>query len=109
MLVAAGVKYYYHQNHLYSVMAMTDASGAVVERYRYDAYGKQTVFSPDGTTVRATSSVGNSVGFTGRTVDSETGLMYFRARYMSTSLGRFIGRDPWKKEACLSGWLTNFF
>ena len=34
------------------------------------------------------------VGFTGRTLDVETGLWYFRARYFSDGLNRFIGRDP---------------
>jgi RHS repeat-associated protein len=34
------------------------------------------------------------VGFTGRYLDTESGLYYFRARYYSGTLGRFIGRDP---------------
>lgn len=60
----------------------------------YDPYGKVTVLAADGTTVRAASSYGNSLTFTGRRLDSETGLYYFRARYYSSELGRFIGRDP---------------
>lgn len=82
-------------NHLYSVAALTDNSGNVVERYRYDAYGQRTVLAADGTTVRAASSYGNQVGYTGRYEDRDTGLVYFRSRYHSPALGRFINRMPW--------------
>jgi RHS repeat-associated protein len=67
---------------------------AYLERYRYDAYGNRTVLSPVGTVFGAKSLYGNSVGFTGRYHDQETGLTFFRARYFDPVLGRFIGRDP---------------
>jgi len=41
----------------------------------------------------------NEFGFTGRYLDKETGLWYFRARYYSGSLGRFVGRDSITKNA----------
>jgi RHS repeat-associated protein len=62
--------------------------------YAQDAYGARTILAPDGVTVRAASSYNNQIGFTGRYQDRETGLWYFRMRYHSASLGRFIGRDP---------------
>ena len=96
---------FYHQNSRFSAFALTDTSGAIVEGYQYDAYGHQTVFQPgangavdfggdDVVTTGGTSAVGNSYLFTGRRLDSETGLYYYRMRYMNSVQGRFISRDP---------------
>jgi len=94
MMISGGATYYYHANQQYSVAALTDGTGNVVERYTYDPYGKVTVLAADGTTTRAVSLYGNGLTFTGRRLDAETGLYYFRNRYYSSELGRFIGRDP---------------
>ncbi len=37
---------FYNQDALYSVYALTDAAGKIVEGYMYDAYGRQTVYTP---------------------------------------------------------------
>jgi len=97
-----GQTYYYHPNSLWSVEAITDATGAAVERYSYDAYGQPSVFTGSGTPTPPNpwgtphSAIGNFYTFTGRQLDEETGLSYFRARYLSHDLGRFMGRDPHK-------------
>ena len=79
----------------WSITALTDTSGAVVERFRYDAYGRAAVldadFSADGD---GTSDYAWEYRFTSREWDTESGLQYFRARYYDESTGRFINRDP---------------
>jgi RHS repeat-associated protein len=87
-------KYYYHANNLYNVTAITDKNGVVVERYNYSPYGEATILDAAGTTVLGASTIANPWTFTGRRLDAETGLMYYRARYYDVDLGRFIGRDP---------------
>jgi RHS repeat-associated protein len=69
-------------------------SAASVPNIRSDAYGRQGIMNTNGTVSYTPSDFGNFVGFTGRYHDWETGLVYFRARYFDTGLGRFIGRDP---------------
>jgi len=85
----------YHSNTLFSVYALSDSSGSVQERYRYDAYGGCTVLDADGTVDSdGISDVLNPYGYTGRRLDLESGLMQYRHRYYSPLLGRFPTRDP---------------
>jgi RHS repeat-associated protein len=94
-----GQTYYYHPNSLWSVEAITDATGAAVERYSYDAYGLPSVFDGAGSPVAPNawgtphSAIGNPWTFTGRQLDEETGLYYYRARYYDCGKGRFLQRD----------------
>ncbi len=87
--------YYYHQNSLYSVAAMTDATGTVAERYAYSAYGQPVYLDANANLLDPqASTVGNPYLFTGRRLDDETGLYYYRARMYDSELGRFVSRDP---------------
>jgi RHS repeat-associated protein len=95
----AGNKIYYHANNLFSIAALTDNAGTVVERYKYDPYGKATVLAADGVTVRTASLHGNTRTFQGRRLDTETGMIDFRTRTYDINLGRFLNRMPWSKAA----------
>jgi len=89
-----GTTYYYHHSFLGSVDTLTDASGNIVERYWYDAYGNPTVYDATWTELLIPSSwVGNPYMFTGRRYDEEIGLYYYRARTYSGKLGRFLQID----------------
>jgi RHS repeat-associated protein len=89
----AGQTFYYHANHLYSVSAITDAVAAVVERYRYDAYGTRTVLNAAGVTIPSTT-IGNQRDFCGMYLDNETGNYHTQNRPYDPDLGRWNGRDP---------------
>ena len=75
---------YYHTDVLGSTMRLTDANGTVATSYAYEAFGK--------TTIAGIST--NPFQSTGRENDQGTGLYYYRARYYSPPLHRFIGEDP---------------
>jgi RHS repeat-associated protein len=91
--------YYYAQDHLYSTAALLDNTGAVVERYEYDAYGQPYVLDYDfSNDADGISDVENPYLFTGRRIDvldnGNLELMYYRARYYSQAIGRFLSQDP---------------
>ena len=75
-------KSYYHANHQGSIIALSNQTGSVTEQHSYDSYGN----SDDLT--------GNPFRYTGRRLDPETGLYYYRARYYSPAIGRFLQTDP---------------
>ncbi len=88
--------YYYLNDANMNVTALVDAAtGNVVERYHYDAYGQVTFYDKDWVELGTQATqYGNDFLYTGRKLDTETGLMYYRARYYDPSLGRFVQRDP---------------
>ena len=88
-----GYDYYYHKNSLGSTAALTNNSGDPVEYYEYDVYGKVKFFDNNYVELN-TSAPGNPYLFTGRRLDEETGLYYYRARYYNVVDGRFLQRDP---------------
>lgn len=88
-----GQDYWYHKNHLGSVVTLTDGQGGVVERYEYDPYGKLTIYDANDS-VLTISAVDNIYYFTGREYDFETGLYHYRARSLHPVLGRFMQHDP---------------
>ncbi len=83
---------FYHRNALGSVMAITDMNEAVVVSYRYDPYGSVTITR--NSTTQSSDPLGNPWMYTGRFHDEESGLEYYRSRYYSAAIGRFLQRDP---------------
>ena len=87
-----GTRHYLADAHG-SPQALVDDTGAVVESYRYSAFGQTTVLDAGATELNG-SVLGNPYGFTGRELDSTTGLCFYRARYYDPALRRFLSEDP---------------
>jgi RHS repeat-associated protein len=80
-----GATFFYHQDGLGTVTDLTDSAGATAKSYSYDAYG---------TIVDQTGTVEQPYTYTGRELDTETGLYYYRVRYYDSTTGRFLQKDP---------------
>ena len=89
----AGNTFFYHQDGLGTVTELTDSAGAVAKAYAYDAYGN---------IVDQTGTVDQPYTYTGRELDSEMGLYYYRARYYDAATGRFLQKDPIGTEGGLN-------
>jgi len=81
---ADGTIRFYLADALGSIIALADENGAVKTRYNY---------SPFGITEETGEASDNPFKFTGRE-DDGTGLYYYRARYYSPQMGRFVSEDP---------------
>jgi len=91
--VKGGLPYYMHTDGNQNVVAVSDQTGSIVERYSYSAYGEVTITDADGNP-RAKTAVANSHLYTSRRWMPEAGIYYYRARYYSPTLKRFLTRDP---------------
>ena len=69
-----------------SVDTLTDENGVVVNQRNFNSFGR--VLS------ETNPSVSFRYGYTGRELDLESGLNYYRARYYDPQVGRFISVDP---------------
>ena len=66
----------HEQDGLGSVTSISGLTGTAINSYSYDAFGN---------VMALTGSFANPSQYTGRDFDSETGLQYYRARYLSRS------------------------
>jgi RHS repeat-associated protein len=75
---------FYEGDGLGSITSLTNSSGSIANAYTYDSFGTATASS---------GSIINSIRYTGREFDGETGLYYYRSRYLDPSVGRFLSED----------------
>ena len=77
-----------------TVHAVADATGAIVESYRFDAFGALLgVYDSSGTPLEE-SSIGNHFLFHGKWFSWTTRLYFNEARWYDPRTARFLSRDP---------------
>ncbi len=84
---------HYDSNQQYSITALTDGGGTIVERYAYTAYGQVSFHDASGT-VQTASASNSRYTYTGREWDEGLSLCHYRARMYDAVSGRFLSRDP---------------
>jgi RHS repeat-associated protein len=84
--IDGGARTFLHEDHLGSIVRMTDAAASVVDAIRYDPFGGIASRTPAGGTT--------PIGFAGGELDGAIGLLYLQARYYHPVYGRFISPDP---------------
>jgi len=81
-VTSAGVLTFLHHDKMGSIVGVSSASGAIANKNKFSPFGEIATLA------------GTTFGFTGQRYDSELGLHYFKRRYMSMKLGRFLQPDP---------------
>jgi RHS repeat-associated protein len=82
-----------HADERGSVIAVSNNTGALTARLRYDEYGIPQAVNGSGTAITTIATRGR-FGYTGQTWLPETGQWYYKARMYSPTLGRFMQADP---------------
>ena len=98
-------RFFYHTDGLGSITELTDDAGAVRQAYVYDSFGRIVRVFCDPSTFTGFETARAALGdpgmcltspytYTGREVDLESGLYFYRARYYDPQIGRFLQEDP---------------
>ena len=96
-LTTTHTTHYLHQDHLNSVVMITDDSGQVVERNHYDAFGKKRLAIADPTPDPLYAAGFLPItdrGFTGHRQLPGTELIHMKGRVYDPTFGRFLSADP---------------
>ncbi len=86
--------YYFQQDRNGNVTHLTNASGAIIEKYKYDAFGAVTVYDGGGNLRSGGTAYNNRFLFTGREYAATFAFYEYRARAYNPTLGRFMSEDP---------------
>ena len=98
---------YYMYNLQGDVVGLADAAtGKIIAKYLYDAWGKcVSVENADGYTI----GTANPFRYCGYYYDNDTGLYYLQSRYYDPAIGRFINADTYTTTDADGLLSTNMF
>jgi RHS repeat-associated protein len=82
-----GTARYYHGNDLGNIVALSDLTGALTDRYAYGPFGEPA--GKEGATPNEFTFVG-ALGVR----EEADGLYFMRARFYDPETGRFVSKDP---------------
>jgi RHS repeat-associated protein len=78
---------YWHKDHLGSVAVVVDQTGAVKQKYAFDAWGNRSQLSQSDPTPEVRS-------YTGHELLPEVGIVHMNGRLYDPSTGRMLSADP---------------
>jgi len=84
-----GAVLYLHHDQQSSTRMLTGATGTIMGTMTYDAYGNK---------IGSTGTSTTPLGYDGQYTDSDTGLVYLRARYYDPATAQFLNVDPRSME-----------
>ncbi len=85
-------RYWYAVDGRGNVVALTDVTGKVVDRYAYDSWGELT--SDDG----VNESVPQQLRYAGYWYDEKVSWYWLRVRYYDPEIARFLAPDPSQQD-----------
>lgn len=87
---------YFHKDHLGSIVALTDESGAVVERDSFDAWGQRRTPAGQDDPLYPGQSITSQItrGYTGHEQLDPVGLVHMNGRIYEPVIGKMMSPDP---------------
>lgn len=93
--------YYFHRDHLGSIVAISDYQSNQIAHFDYDAWGQRrastgvpTLAPQDIYSINIANDVITSMGYTGHEMLDGVGLIHMKGRVYDPRLGRFLSADP---------------
>ena len=90
-----GSTYFYRKDAQANVVALLDSNGAIVVKYKYDAWGNCKVLNADGSEITDSNHIGilNPFRYRSYYYDTGIGLYFLKTRYYDPEIGRFMTID----------------
>jgi RHS repeat-associated protein len=89
---------YFHNDHLGSVVAISDETGAVVERMAFDAWGKRRFVNGTPDVLDSIVGFNTDRGYTMHEHLDEMGVIHMNGRIYDPLVGRFMSADPFIQD-----------